>query len=88
MYQLYTSNTCPKGVAAGELLRARRVEFTEINLDEPADEAVEHRLRLLIRVALRDDQADVMLPVLARDEQLIGLGFDPIVWEEKLGSTS
>jgi glutaredoxin len=86
MYQLYTSNTCPKGEAAGTFLRARRVDFTAVNLDEPADEAAEHRLRLLIRAALHDDQADVMLPVLVQDEQLISLGFDPIVWEEKLGS--
>lgn len=90
MYRLYTSNTCPKGVAAREFLAARRAEFQEVNLDVNADAALEANLRWLSRAALRSDQADISLPTLTAvaaegNESIAAIGFDPARWEEILG---
>ncbi len=89
MYRLYTSNTCPKGVAAQDWLISRGLEAAIVNLDAMADQVAEHKLRLLIRGALGNDEADVILPVLSRlvgsEEQLELIGFEPNRWEEKTG---
>ena len=91
MYQLYLSDTCPKGVAAQDWLAARKVECRVVNLDNAPGPEAEHRLRLLIRAALVNDEAEVMLPVLTelregQEEQIRELGFEPSRWEEKLGA--
>lgn len=83
---LYSSNTCPKGVAARQWLQSRQIEFAEINLDQINDSAVEHRLRLLIREQQHDDSANLALPALTRSvnnqEQLLTLGFASQTWED------
>jgi len=88
MYTLYTSDTCPRGVMASHFLTKRSVEFTEVNLDHPANKNRIDQLWQLMRAWQEDPQAILKLPVLtlagsasARSEEVVALGFQAREWE-------
>lgn len=88
MYTLYTSDTCPRGVQANRFLTRRSIEFTEVNLDKPANKSRVDQLWQLMRAWQENPQAILKLPVLtfsgsasARSEEVMALGFQAREWE-------
>lgn len=71
MYTLYTTNTCPKGVAAQAFLEGKKVPFTLMNIDT-ANRKIEYTS---FPTLTKQDQGR---------EFIVLTGFDPVLWEQQL----
>ena len=88
---MYTSDTCPKGVAAQSYLSRINILFEEINLDRQTDKEKIDGLWQLLRNWQEDPRTPLVLPVLTNlekgvdqeKEEIILVGYSPQAWSDQ-----